>query len=112
MGENIDLQKILDLQSQLQDSHFPQVGKLSIEKQVLEHTRAIVHETIEVERELNYKYWKKPVPVDWGKVKNEIADQFIFLLNECNAVNMSADELFKRVLDKQGINKRRQIEGY
>ena len=102
----------MDKQGEFQNSNFPQIGALNRNEQLLHHTRALIHETIEVERELNYKYWKKPVEISWDQVKNEIVDQFIFLLNECNAVDMSAEELFNRTIVKQAINKKRQESGY
>lgn len=108
----IKLQDVLDSQLELQKTHFPALLRLPVEKQLLEQTRSIIHETIEVERELNYKYWKQPVKVDWIKVKEEIVDQFIFLMNELNAVGMSADELFTRTKCKQDINKTRQLTKY
>lgn len=106
------LQDMLDSQLELQKTHFPALLKLPVEKQLLEQTRSIIHETIEVERELNYKYWKQPVVIDWVNVKEEIVDQFIFLMNELNAVKMSAEELFIRTEIKQDINRERQINKY
>ena len=68
------LQQMLDSQSEMQKEYFPNIQKLTQEEQMLINTRAIIHETIEVERELNWKHWKKPKPVNNEAVKNEIAD--------------------------------------
>jgi len=108
----MDLQEIMNKQLELQKTHFPQILEEPAEKQILRHTNALVHEVIETERELNYKYWKQPVEIDWGKVHEEMVDQFIFFINQCNAAGLSATRLFNLTLTKQGVNRKRQNDGY
>lgn len=105
-------QEILDKQRKIQVDYFPEFCKLKQETQMLETTRSLIHEIIEVERELNFKHWKKPVLVDEEKVKNELVDVFIFFMNAVNIVGMTEDELFSRTLKKMDINKKRQENGY
>lgn len=107
-----DLFRIFELQYKIQELIIEDLESMDTETLLLLQTHALMHETIEVEMELNWKHWKKPKPVDWEKVKNEIVDQFIFLINECNAIGMSSDELLERTLSKQEINVNRQLSGY
>ena len=106
------LQQMLDSQSEMQKEYFPNIQKLTQEEQMLINTRAMIHKTIEVERELNWKHWKKPKPVNDEAVKNEIADQFIFLMNEINISGMDAAQLHQRVMSKINVNIDRQKSGY
>lgn len=105
-------QRLLNVQDDMQYNYYPNVYDMSVEKQLLINTRAMIHETIEVEREVNWKHWKKDTPVDIEKIKNEIVDQFIFLMNEINAVEMDYSELFYKTFEKIDINIERQKSGY
>jgi len=106
------LQKMLILQKNMQNKYYPQIQNMRQEDQLLINTRALIHETIEVENELNWKHWKIPIFVDKEKVKEEIVDQFIFLMNEINIVEMDSGELFDRTLNKISVNIDRQKSGY
>ena len=108
----MDFQEVLDRQAQLESDYFPQIKKLPVDQQLLHHTRALIHETIEVERELNYKYWKQPVDIDWMQVKEETADQFIFMMNIMNALGLSVNDMLALVSAKQTVNIHRQKVGY
>ena len=105
-------QQLLDSQDKMQKECFPDIQKLNQEEQMLINTRALIHETIEVERELNWKHWKKPKPVNDEAVKNEVIDQFIFLMNEINITGMDAEELYYRTMSKINVNIDRQKSGY
>ncbi len=106
------LQELLDKQSDMQKTYFPKLQDLSIEEQLLINTRAIIHETVEVERELNWKHWKKPTLVNYDSIANEVVDQFIFLINEINICGMNAVEVFDRTMRKINVNIERQKSGY
>jgi len=110
--QEIFMEMLLKRQREMQEEYFPEIEKLSKEEQMLINTRALIHETIEVERELNWKHWKKVHPVDDHAIKEEIVDQFIFLLNEINIMGMSSTEFFKRTQEKISINIARQKSGY
>ena len=96
----------------MQKEYFPEVQKLKQEEQMLINTRALIHETIEVENELNWKHWKKPIAVNNDAIKNEIVDQFIFLMNEINITGMNAAELYQLTMSKINVNIKRQKSGY
>jgi len=106
------LQQLLDSQLQMQEEYFPEIKKLSQGEQMLINTRAMIHETIEVENELNWKHWKKPILINDKAIKDEIVDQFIFLMNEINISKMDAEELYERTMNKININIARQKSGY
>lgn len=112
MSEKEIFQHLLEQQMHIQNNIFPQIRVLSQEKQMLVNTRAAIHEVIEVEDELNWKHWKKPVPVDDDKIRNEIVDVFIFLMNMINISGMDAEELFDRTISKMEKNVNRQLNGY
>ncbi len=105
-------QSILEAQMQIQNNIYPEIRVLSQEQQMLVNTRAMIHEVIEVERELNWKHWKKKVPVNYDRVKEEVVDEFIFLMNQINICGMDAEELFDRTLKKMDMNINRVLNGY
>ncbi len=107
------LQTMLEIQKEIQLKCYPNVQTLPREEQMLINTRAMIHETCEVENELNWKHWKKPADIDFDhKVKEEIVDQFIFLMNLINISDMDASELYDRTLNKIDVNIQRQLTGY
>ncbi len=105
-------QMVLDVQQSMQDKCYPNVEEMFMEEKILISTRALVHEVLEVEDEVNWKHWKKDVEVDEEKVCDEIVDVFIFFMNLVNASDMTAKELIERTLDKIDINIERQKTGY
>jgi len=105
-------QKVLDIQQAMQLKYYPKVEAMETPAQLLISTRALLHEVIEVEDELNWKHWKSDIPIDYEKVENEIVDIFIFLMNLINASGMSGDELLESTLEKIDINIERQKSGY
>ena len=110
--EEFLLDKMLSTQYLMQEKWFPGVQVLSQGEQILINTRALIHEVIEVENEVSWKHWKKPVQIDQDKVKDEVADIFIFLMNLINISGMDASELYDRTLNKIDVNIQRQQIGY
>ena len=111
--ESSDLfQMTLDVQQHMQEKYYPDVEAMFMEDQMLISTRAIIHEVLEVENEVNWKHWKKPVEIDEEKIADELVDVFIFFMNLMNASEMTAKELIERTLDKIDINIERQKTGY
>lgn len=108
----MNFQAILDKQLKLQLEFFPEFLKQDQEKVLQDTLKYMIHEIIEVERETNFKHWKKYVPVNEEKVKEELVDVFIFFMNALNIVGMGENELFMRTERKQKVNQQRQITGY
>ncbi len=105
-------QMTLDVQQKMQEKYYPNVEAMFMEDQMLISTRAIIHEIIEVEDEVNWKHWKKDIEVDEEKIAEELVDVFIFFMNLMNASEMTAKELIERTLDKIDVNIERQKSGY
>ena len=108
----MNLQDLLDKQAEIQKTIYPEFLKQTQEKCLQDTIKYIIHELIEVERETNFKHWKKYVPVDEEKVENELVDVFIFFMNALNISDMGEAELFFRTELKQKINIDRQKNGY
>ncbi len=105
-------QMTLDVQQKMQETYYPKIEEMFMEDKMLISTRAILHEVLEVEDEVNWKHWKKDVEVDEEKIAEELVDVFIFFMNLMNASEMTAKELIERTLDKIDINIERQKNGY
>lgn len=109
----MDLTTIMANQRKLQEEYYPKfMAELSNEQRLQDNLKHIMHETVEVERETNFKHWKQPVQVDWDKVREELVDVFIFFMNACNEANLSAHDLMLLTSRKQEINRERQRTGY
>lgn len=81
----------------------------------------VIDETSEALHELKHaKGWSKKYD-SWSnektmeqkeKFKNEMVDAFHFFMNILIAVDMDADDLFNRYVDKNKVNIERQNNGY
>jgi NTP pyrophosphatase (non-canonical NTP hydrolase) len=112
-GESRDeLQRVMDIQKCIQIVAYPEFDKKDMEYKLLSNTRSLMHEVIEIERELNYKHWKAPIVVDMERLKDEIVDAFIFNINLVNISGMNSEELIERVIKKMSLNVDRQLTGY
>lgn len=79
------------------------------EEMIQKYMSYIVGETDEVNREVNYKFWKARKEVDWDKTHEELADIFIFWLDLMIKLDID-DVIFDVVVEKQLENIRRQEE--
>ncbi len=83
------------------------------EKGLKECILAIVAESMELLNEINWKPWKKTKKeVDQEQARFEVADQFLFLLEESLYLGMDAETLFQYVMRKVDINEERQKNKY
>ena len=76
---------------------------------------ACTDELHEALREIPWKPWSKRT--EWtndeqDRFKDELVDAWHFMMNLMLAVDMNAEELFKRYLRKNGINHDREDNGY
>lgn len=69
---------------------------------------ALIAELAEVLDEINYKWWKKPKPVDKAALFEELADVLHFYVGMCIDAGMTADELFDIYTKKNRENHLRQ----
>ena len=73
---------------------------------------ALVHEAIELQRETNWKWWKKEKSVDNQKIKEEIIDIWHFLLQLTMEAGIDSKKLMEIYLKKNKENLNRQEKGY
>lgn len=78
------------------------------EQRVLTSTRALIHEIVELEDELQWKPWKNAQPLDQDAIQMEVADCWFFLLQVTLDLGIDANTLFAMYGQKYRENIRRQ----
>ena len=73
---------------------------------------AIIHEAVELQRNTNWKWWKKPTPFDEAEAREELIDIWHFVIQASLELNMTPDDILKEYQKKNQINRQRQIDGY
>lgn len=73
---------------------------------------AIIHEAAELQRLTNWKWWKAPVRFDERAAKEELIDIWHFVVQASIELGMGPDDVVEEYRRKNGINRRRQEEGY
>ena len=73
---------------------------------------AIIHETIELQRLTNWKWWKKPMPFNDDEAREELIDIWHFLVQASIELDLTPDQILKEYQRKNQINKQRQKDGY
>ena len=80
---------------------------------------ALIVETGELLSELNYKWWKDARPLDYEKIRGELADILHFFISVCIKAGLDADtlaELYagknRENFDRQSGESERSGEGY
>lgn len=75
-----------------------------IQREVL----AMVSELAELLNEVNFKWWKNPVPENEDAIKEELVDVLHFFTAACLKSGMDAEELYERYMRKNRENFDRQ----
>ena len=73
---------------------------------------AIIHEAVELQRNTNWKWWKKPTPFDEAEAREELIDIWHFVIQASLELNMTPDDILKEYQKKNQINRQRQLDGY
>ena len=73
---------------------------------------ALVHEAIELQRETNWKWWKKDKTVDNEKLQEEIIDLWHFLIQLSIEAGFEPQILISKYMEKNKENTGRQLRGY
>lgn len=81
---------------------------ISQEEWIQKETLAMLSELAELIAEVNFKWWKNPKPINEDAVKEELVDILHFFVSMCLKMNMSAEELYLRYLNKNKENFNRQ----
>ena len=73
---------------------------------------AIIHEAVELQRLTAWKWWKKPVPMDMEKAREELADIWHFVIQASIELDMTPEDILAEYARKNDINVNRQLTGY
>ena len=73
---------------------------------------ALVHEAIELQRETNWKWWKKDKILDNEKLQEEIIDLWHFLIQLSIEAGFDPQTLISKYMEKNKENTGRQLRGY
>jgi dimeric dUTPase (all-alpha-NTP-PPase superfamily) len=73
---------------------------------------ALVHEAIELQRETNWKWWKKENAMTKDKIQEEIIDIWHFLIQLSIEAELDSKKLVEKYIQKNEENLKRQVKGY
>ena len=79
---------------------------------LLNYNRAQIHESIEMEDDLPWKWWKNKDSIDWDHVRMELIDELHFWVSKCQLVGLDPDSLTELYMKKNKLNNIRQDKGY
>lgn len=79
---------------------------------ILNYNRAQIHESIELEDSLPWKWWKDMNEIDWENVRVELIDELHFWVSKCQLVGLNPESLAELYLKKNKLNQVRQDKGY
>ena len=81
-------------------------------KWILNYNRAQIHESIELEDSVPWKWWKDPAPVDWQNIAIELIDELHFWVSKCQIAGLDVEKLQELYIKKNKLNQLRQDKGY
>jgi dimeric dUTPase (all-alpha-NTP-PPase superfamily) len=104
------LDNIFEMQNKL-DGYIKQSRNLNFSKEewMQKEVLAMLSELSEVLDEVNFKWWKNKKPLDDESLKGEIVDLLHFFTSMCLISGMTSDELYKRYIEKNEENFKRQF---
>ncbi len=73
---------------------------------------ALLHEAVELQRETNWKWWKKETKTDIDKVQEEIIDIWHFVIQVSIEAGLDSKKLIEKYMEKNRENLARQERGY
>ncbi|NOQ98249.1 MAG: dUTPase [Calditrichae bacterium] len=79
---------------------------------LLHYNRAQIHESIELEDSVPWKWWKDPSPVDWQNISIELIDELHFWVSKCQIAGLDVEKLQDLYIQKNKLNQLRQDKGY
>ncbi|MGD9488253.1 MAG: dUTPase [Calditrichaceae bacterium] len=79
---------------------------------LLNYNRALIHESIEMEDSLPWKWWKDYSEIDWENIRIELIDELHFWVSKCQLVGLDPQKLAELYLKKNKLNQIRQDKGY
>jgi len=81
-------------------------------KWILNYNRAQIHESIELEDSLPWKWWKDYGSIDWDNIRIELIDELHFWVSKCQLAGLDPDKLTELYMKKNQLNQLRQDRGY
>jgi len=102
----IEMQR--DLASVLASPRYPSEA----EERISLLCTAIIHETIELQRLTNWKWWKNPTDFNIEDAKEELIDIWHFVLQATIELNMTPEDILKYYSKKNNLNKERKKMNY
>ena len=79
---------------------------------LLNYNRAQIHESIELEDSVPWKWWKDPSEVDWQNIAVELIDELHFWVSKCQIAGLDVEKLGELYDKKNRLNQLRQDKGY
>lgn len=79
---------------------------------LLHYNRAQIHESIELEDSVPWKWWKDPAPIDWQNIGIELIDELHFWVSKCQIAGLDVEKLQDLYIKKNKLNQLRQDKGY
>ncbi len=73
---------------------------------------ALLHETVELQRETNWKWWKTNKELEMDKIQEEVIDLWHFLIQLSIESGLNPTSLVERYIKKNKENLNRQKKGY
>lgn len=73
---------------------------------------ALLHEVVELQRETNWKWWKKNKAMETEKIQEEVVDLWHFLIQLSIETGLDPEKLISKYIDKNKENIDRQHRGY
>ena len=110
MGDTLEV--IFEMQKQfvsvIKKNRIPTTN----EERIANLCTGIIHETVELQRLTNWKWWKTPVKFDEGKAREELIDIWHFLVQTSIELAMDPKDILEEYQKKNSINRERQMNGY
>jgi len=101
------LQDMLSQQHEINEDLY-EYGGISNDK-VLGLTRALIHEVVELEDELRWKWWEEFKLTDYKKAEEEFIDMWIFMLGIADKLGFDSTKIYEGFLKKSKTNMERLI---
>lgn len=84
------------------------LGHITRQEWMQKEILAVLSELAELLDEVQFKWWKNPTPMNEEAAKEELVDILHFFVSMCLKMDMDADELYRRYLEKNKENFDRQ----
>jgi dimeric dUTPase (all-alpha-NTP-PPase superfamily) len=81
---------------------------------LLNYNRAQIHESMEMEDSLPWKWWKDYDynEIDWENIRMELIDELHFWVSKCQLVGLDPQKMSELYMKKNKLNQVRQDKGY